>query len=204
MSNPSLNQTSEIIPISYPARPLNGGALDVALPKRGDWRAEPKYNGWRALVHVPTGAMFNRQLERLSIEKEFASAVAQASRLSLPEWIDCEALDRRHNIGRGSLILLDLIVPTLTYTQRREQLAALDLPSPFTPGMFLPGSLYLAPSYPNHEAEALYWSLQQVNAGAGCDFYEGIVCKRAERPYPIQRISASRETADWIKHRWRA
>ena len=47
-------------PITYPARPINGGPLEKARPKHGEWFYEPKYNGWRALVHVPTGTMFNR------------------------------------------------------------------------------------------------------------------------------------------------
>jgi hypothetical protein len=65
-------------PCTYPARPLNGGPLDRALSKSGPWHYEPKYNGWRALVHAPTGTMFNRHGQRLSIEKEFGFAVALA------------------------------------------------------------------------------------------------------------------------------
>jgi ATP-dependent DNA ligase len=42
---------------SYPARPLNGGPLELAPPKPGQWGYEPKYNGWRALVHAPTGSI---------------------------------------------------------------------------------------------------------------------------------------------------
>ncbi len=37
--------------ISYPARPLQGGKLDRAPKKTGLWYAQPKYNGWRAVVH---------------------------------------------------------------------------------------------------------------------------------------------------------
>jgi hypothetical protein len=47
-----------ITPITYPARPINGGPLPNARPKQGVWYYEPKYNGWRALVHIPTGTMF--------------------------------------------------------------------------------------------------------------------------------------------------
>ena len=49
---------------TYPARPLNGGPFDKAPPKRGAWAAEPKFNGWRALVHIPSGTIFNRHGER--------------------------------------------------------------------------------------------------------------------------------------------
>src|SRR5437762_1954140 len=97
---------------TYPARPINGGPLDKAPPKFGEWYYEPKYNGWRALVHVPTGTMFNRKGERLSIQKEFTGAIEELQEINHQvcriEWLDCEALERRHNIGRGMLIVLDL------------------------------------------------------------------------------------------------
>ncbi|MEA3207611.1 MAG: hypothetical protein QOE70_668 [Chthoniobacter sp.] len=66
-----------IRPCSFPARPTNGGPLEKARPKHGSWVCEPKLNGWRALVHIPTCFMWNRHGERLSIEKEFASALAR-------------------------------------------------------------------------------------------------------------------------------
>ena len=97
---------------TYPARPLNGGPLDKAFPKRGEWAAEPKWNGWRALVHVPSGAIYNRHGKLLSIAAEFASAL-EIFRATLDaeafKWVDCEALERRHGIGRGTLIVLDLV-----------------------------------------------------------------------------------------------
>jgi hypothetical protein len=40
--------------ITYPARPIQGGRLEMAPPKRGLWYAEPKLKGWRALIHTPT------------------------------------------------------------------------------------------------------------------------------------------------------
>ena len=32
-------------PGTYPARPINGGPLELAPPKPGRWYYEPKYNG---------------------------------------------------------------------------------------------------------------------------------------------------------------
>lgn len=185
---------------TFPARPLNGGALEVALPKRGDWRYEPKYNGWRALVHVPTGAMFNRQLERSSIEADFHWSLA-ALRAAFPnhEWADCEALERRHAIGRGTLILLDLITAG-TYLERRK-LMLLHAPTLEVSDRPKDNALYRAPSY--EDAKTLWTRTAEANKILHAEFYEGIVAKRAESPYPIQKISASRETADWIKHRWK-
>jgi hypothetical protein len=117
-------------PPSYPLRPVNGGPLPNARPKTGNWSYEPKLNGWRAWVHTPTGTMFNRKNEPLSIAKEFAPVLdrLRASRLPLV-WLDVEALERRHNLGRGSLVVLDFapgtyeggyhLPPTLTYNERQ-------------------------------------------------------------------------------------
>ena len=102
----------------YPARPTNGGAFPRALPKPGHWAYEPKINGWRALVHAPTGTMFNRHGERLSIAHEFTDVLdllrhawvnprKQSLLTRVGEWLDCEVLSRRHPLGRGSLVLLD-------------------------------------------------------------------------------------------------
>ncbi len=62
-------------PITFPARPIQGGKLDKAPKKTGLWFAEPKFNGWRALVHCPSGTMWNRHGGRLSIEREFVKGV---------------------------------------------------------------------------------------------------------------------------------
>src|SRR6266852_7235894 len=102
-------------PCTYPARPINGGSLELALPKPGHWCYEPKYNGWRALVHAPTGLMFNRYGQPLSVAAEFGSALKCLRKIVLSaggsavEWFDCEALDRRHALGRGTLLVFDYI-----------------------------------------------------------------------------------------------
>ena len=71
----SLLSVGAVRPPTYPARPINGGGLELAPPKPGQWRYEPKYNGWRALVHAPTGSMFNRYGQPLSIAAEFGRAL---------------------------------------------------------------------------------------------------------------------------------
>jgi ATP-dependent DNA ligase len=102
-------------PPTYPARPLNGGPLELAPPKPGQWGYEPKYNGWRTLVHAPTGSMFNRHGQPLSIAAEFGGALGRLRAVALiaegraVEWFDCEALDRRHALGRGTLLVFDYL-----------------------------------------------------------------------------------------------
>lgn len=214
---------------TYPARPINGGPLPQALkyPKSGEWYYEPKYNGWRALVHVPTGTMFNRHGERLTIEREFAPAIEQLRQGFRPiEWIDCEALERRHGIGKGTLVVLDYLAeprlayhrldnglevsrPVLSnYADRRQLLgfvAAFGKQVPLwkTLNQRMPdNSVFITMTYRADGAAQLWDLLQQCNAALGCEFYEGVVAKRADSTYPLQLRSPDTEFCGWIKHRW--
>lgn len=187
-------------PITFPARPVNGGPLEKALPKHGDWYYEPKYNGWRALVHVPTGTMFNRKGEKLSIAGEFDLALHELQ-LTPFTWLDCEALERRHNIGRGSLIVLDAIFAEATYKQRRECLEDYFRPEP-GPELFECQDVYLPPQIEPADAESSWRILQSRNVNCRCEFYEGLVAKRADSLYPIQLRSPDVEFPFWMKHRW--
>jgi hypothetical protein len=195
----------KLTPPTYPARPIDGGALTGAPAKIGEWRAEPKYNGWRALVHIPSGAMFNRQLERLSIQNEFATALAQLRAIfsnSLVEWADGEALERRHAVARGTLIVLDLVIPHATYAQRRAALGATGIACPKIDETIKPDSLYVPPSY-RDEQKAWNLALAERNRQSAADFYEGIVMKRVDAVYPMQLRSPHAETPAWVKHRWK-
>src|ERR1019366_6894389 len=119
----SSSSLASCCPPCYPACPINGGPLPKALPKSNGpggspWTLEGKYNGWRAWVHQPTHRMFNRKNEPLSITNEFEIALDELCQLPF-EWLDVEALERRHKIGRGSLILLDAPDAGITYTERK-------------------------------------------------------------------------------------
>jgi len=177
-------------------RPISGGPFKAA---RDGYVYEPKYNGWRALVHIETGAMFNRKGERLSIEKEFTSALDQMRRTLDAEafkWADCEALERRHKLATGSLIVLDAVAPGYTYAERRSWLAAV-LPQLV---ISLPNQIAIAP----HVDPTTGWAeLQEINRRLGAEFYEGVVGKRLDSRYEIQLRSPDQESTAWIKHRWR-
>jgi hypothetical protein len=117
-------------------------------------------------------------------------------------WLDVECLERRHNVGRGSLIVLDLPDEAAnSYSIRRELLADLFDVAP-DPGEFLPDQVYLSPSHPHDYAPALWTLLKAVNARVP-DFYEGLVAKRADSTYPVQLHSPDYEFHAWMKHRWR-
>lgn len=185
---------------TYPARPVQGGQLELAPPKRGIWFSEPKYNGWRALVHTPTGAMWNRHGESLTIQPAFRDAIERMRDLGLPEFLDCEALERRHAMSHGTLLVLDYVDAAITYEARRQRLeAALPVHDPAAP----PDQLMLVPSVPS-DPSVLYARLRDLNERFGCAFYEGIVMKRAGRTYPVQRISPSQCYPWWVKHRFLA
>jgi len=125
-------------------------------------------------------------------------------------WADCEALERRHNLGRGTLVVLDVIPESSapTYEQRRAMLESL-LP---TDAVFsgdtsrdVPcGAVVLTPMLRVDHANALafYQRLRSANRALGCDFFEGVVMKRADSAYPMQLRSATEEFRRWVKHRF--
>ena len=199
--------------LTFPARPVQGGRLDLAPPKRGLWYAEPKLNGWRALIHTPSGTMWNRHGALLSIADCFRPALAALAKLASRGlvWADCEALERRHNLGRGTLVVLDVIPEsgTPSYEQRRALLESLLPCDPIFDGDAsrpVPcGAVVLTPArrVDSHaDALAFYQRLRAANRVLGCDFFEGVVMKRADSIYPVQRRSATEEFRGWVKHRF--
>jgi len=215
-------------PPFFPARPVNGGPLPKALPKSGDWSVEGKYNGWRAWVHNPTGAMFNRKLEPLSISHEFKPALDVLRQLPW-EWSDTEALERRHNIGRGTLILLDYLPdnPVETYIERKSFMhmdatvkgieVHKQIHEPVANDrVILPmvwhmagatarvGDFVESPGGPDAVSDwrGMWDILQQCNKVLRCEFWEGLVAKRNDGIYPRQNRSRDAEFPFWMKHRW--
>jgi len=200
--------------ITYPARPIQGGRLELAPPKRGVWFAEPKFNGWRALVHTPSGTMWNRHGSKLTIAHCFKDALDELRDLADEGliWADCEALERRHNVARGTLIVLDTIPHDSTFTpsyaERREFLESLRIPQePFSSGLHDGDAaplLLTTSRMVTHQNESLafYHSLRQANHCLQAEFFEGVVMKRADAAYPVQLRSSTEETPSLIKHRF--
>ena len=199
--------------ITYPARPIQGERLELAPPKRGLWFAEPKLNGWRALIHTPTGTMWNRHGTLLTIADCFRPALAALAKLASRGlvWADCETLERRHNLGRGTLVVLDAIPESGTpiYTARRAMLDSLlpcdpvfdgDTSRPVPSGAAILTPTRRADSHT--DVLAFYQRLRAANRALGCDFFEGVVMKRADSPYPVQMRSATAEFRGWVKHRF--
>ena len=198
-------------PITFPARPIQGGKLDRAPKKTGLWFAEPKFNGWRALVHCPSGTMWNRHGGRLTIADEFGAALRELRGLSGRGlvWADCEAMGRRHKVGCGTLIVLDWIAEdgSPIYEERRaflESLVPLERMS-LGEDLTIPAkTLLLTPSIADAAGAALrlYDSLRSINRTARADVYEGVVMKRGGSLYPVQLRSAGAESRCLVKHRF--
>ena len=198
--------------ISYPARPLNGGRFGL-VSKKAVHLWSMKLNGWRAVVHTPSGTMFNRQGQNLTIAEEFSEALDDLSRSRI-EWLDCEALERRHNIGRGCLIILDAIVPDMKARERYSVLLG-EADNWLWPMLHIEekpqeNRVYLCKQTAMSDASNTcklvlthWWGwMQRVNQEWGAAFYEGFVAKRADSAYPIQLRSSEAECPFWIKHRW--
>jgi ATP-dependent DNA ligase len=190
-----------IKPITFPARPVSGGTWKPRHPMKG-WTYEPKYNGWRTLVHVPSGTMFNRHGDPLSIEGEFEEALGFIQFLFDDfTWLDCEALERRHAIGQGTLIILDAVLPGASFIERKKKLGdRVDRLSVREAPMH--NAIYLVSHEGATSPNGLWHLLQERNKAMGCEFYEGIVAKRDDSSYNIQLVSPDQTTSDWQKFRW--
>jgi hypothetical protein len=199
--------------ITYPARPIQGGRLELAPPKRGLWYAEPKLNGWRTLIHTPTGTMWNRHGALLTIADCFRPALGAPAQLANRGfvWANCEALERRHNLGRGTLVVLDVVPQsgTPSYERRRamiESLMPTDAVFSGDTSRAVPyGTVVLTPTIradSRADALAFYQRLREANRAFRCDFFEGVVMKRADSIYPVQLRSTTEEFRGWIKHRF--
>lgn len=198
------NSISEAIH-TYPVRPVNGGPWQYAnlQPKRGHWMYQPKVNGWRTLVHAPTGEMWNRHGEPLSIQDKFKPAL-DALKETGWAWFDCEAFERRHECARGSLVVLDVIANE-PWRRRRElisQIVGGDRILPHHPKEWLMNQVYWLRSFPQESVARLLDELQAICEEVGFEAYEGVVGWRTDSKYPIQLQDPNRECPWVMKHRW--
>ena len=152
--------------------------------------------------------MWTRHGTTLSNPKWFAEAASKVKTL-LPaeEWIDCEGLYQAHNVGKGTLVVLDSIVKGESIEKRRERFA-------FLPEMPLSNDIgcnevYRIPSFDwKAEAKAIWDKLlslgeEWVKRGNGSvPLFEGIVAKKKQSTYAFQNVDPKRETPLWHKHKW--
>jgi hypothetical protein len=200
---------------TFPGRPVHGPRLDSPAGRAildpalyGDRQAEPKWNGWRLLLDRVECIPWNRHGEIMSIGEEIHEAVEQIHDLpsSFPRYVDCETLSRRHGLMRGSLIILDVVMPHVIYTDRKRLIEDHVPIFKESAHLFERNVVCSTPHFALCNAEKEWQALQQFNAHINCTglnaFFEGVVLKIVDSPYPIQRLNPERETAFWTKHRF--
>jgi len=198
--------------ITYPARPVNGGRLESAPKKVGPWICQPKIDDWRAILHAPTGRIWNRHGQPLSIAADIQPAIKFIQSRD-HEWLDVGVLERRHEMLKGRIVIFDWI-PTVKFyaginheTRRAELKKDFDV-LPANPRNAGDRLVFLIPEWAGDKIELSYDALQFINAdikkqlGTEHNFYEGLVCKRTDKPYPAQLLSPNKETPWMIKHRF--
>jgi len=217
--------------ICYPPAPLNGGRLESAPPKVGEWVWQPKVDDRRVVIHAPSQTIWN-QYGALSVGNkdkfkfQIALDVITAAWKQLPylEWFDAGLMEYRHDMMRGCIVIFDLICRPLIYTRRRELLnsAFQILPSYISKKLGdnkpIRDSVFLIPEYVEYDdvisPSGGYFDsqissfplnaqeyLQAENARIGKKFYEGLVAKKIDSLYYFG-VCAKEKTPDWIKHRF--
>lgn len=203
--------------ITFPARPVNGGRLENAPSKVGPWIVQPKVKDWRAIIHAPTRRIWNRHGQPMSIADNLAD-VLEILRFSSFDWLDVGVMERQNQLLRNSIIVFDTIDPELAHFTHENRRAHLEIAFET-----LPDAIDLKPSrnrvflineYCTERPDGplvIYHALQNQNVALGGNphddtdmknFYEGIVCKRTDKPYPIQLLSPEKTTPWMIKHRF--
>ncbi len=113
-------------------------------------------------------------------------------------WLDIELLYGRIPLGKGSICVLDLIIPDLPYEARHDLIAQ------------RVGILMHLPQLPEHDVFGLnhtkngmeLWeSTKCANQQLGVLMWEGVVAKKAGSKYPFQLSNPKREFPHWMKHR---
>lgn len=100
--------------------------------------------------------------------------------------------------GQGSLVLIDL--PMLKLPLEARGYVMRNLFCPAIDHVAQRNTVYSVPQY--SDGPAMWSDLKLENATLGCEFYEGLVAKRADSLYPIQLRSPDQEFPFWMKHRW--
>jgi hypothetical protein len=205
-------------PICLPPAPLNGGALDTAPPKVGEWIWQPKIDDWRGIVHTPTLTVWNQygQLSSVAERGQIGLALAHLCGPSAPksspiwpEWLDIGIMQNRNDMMRGCIVVFDLVQAT-DYYCRREQLEALFPVLPPAPTLLQDGvslmqsgivrdKVFLISEHTH--GNKLYNDLREYNRIVGRKFYEGVVAKRVKAAYPFFQTPKS-PWPDFIKHRF--
>ena len=194
--------------ISYPQRACSGGEFGGQLlitPQLFSY----KYNGWMTVVHLPTETFFNRHGDLLSIGSEFAEAMDDLTQSPF-DWLVCEALSRRHEVGKGSLFVIDWMTPELSMIQRHQSLRDW-FPTHEYQTLPAENRAYLIEQFEDTD-EGLFGRWKQMIAyndwlsnhvvKKPIDFYEGFVATDRDSLYQFQLRSPNHTTNKIQKYRF--
>lgn len=204
-----------IQPICFPPAACNGGPLETAPAKVGEWVWQPKVDDWRALIHAPSATVWNQYGKLSSITGKFAVALDYLREAHLKfnvEWLDVGMMEQRHDLMRGCIVVFDWIQTAIVQRHRRECLASTFTVLPIDVAELLAitggqvrDSVYLVNQWDNVDSteDALKRQafLKIQNESIGHKFFEGLVAKRADSLYTFGR-KPKQVTPDWIKHRF--
>lgn len=201
--------------VSYPPAPQNGGALDLAPDKIGDWAWQPKVDDWRGVANVETGQVWNQYGELSTVEKQGKIAVALGKLQTLTRafygggrlW-DIGIMENRHDLMRGCIIVFDVMDTTAIHSERRFNMERVFPLLPIASRLLENGQVrdrvYLINEWRKGEFSRplfLQLLLQRENGIVGHKFYEGLVAKRRDVAYPT-KSAPKQKTNWWIKHRF--
>ena len=195
---------------SFPAYPINGGRIEAAPKKIGTWIYQPKIDDWHGVVHVPTGRVWNQYGQPSSIAEKFFAPLRLLQKSPF-KWLDVGLMNNRHDMMRGCIVIFDVIAPG-PFIERRTGLEKVfaDRILPMASELLEHGSvhdqLFLINQTTEDEINPLpFWHRLQAencNALLTKNFYEGVVAKRIDKPYPLQLRKPKEPTPWMMKHRF--
>jgi hypothetical protein len=210
----------------YPPAPQNGGPLEFAPDKIGDWAWQPKVDDWRAEANVETSQIWNQYGELSTVAQQGKVSVAFEKLRELTRafdgWrvFDIGIMENRHDLMRGSIIVFDVMDTTAIHSERRAILERVFPILPLAHILLANGQVrdqvYLINEWRNDSHPelcdfltspmmlrpmALQRLLQRENDLVGHKFYEGLVAKRRDVAYPT-KSAPKQKTNWWIKHRF--
>ncbi len=192
-------------PPTYAAKPFFGGRFEDAEPLDGTWWWKPKWNGRRLIFHVPSERTWNKEGNEVNWRSYPAfHKLALLIGLHWPsfEWLDIEFLYGRHSMGKGAIIVLD-VINEKPWGERQADLATLfgdkELKFFIAP---LKHEIYYGPHLKTNDPLKAWLAMQEFNKTWDLVFYEGLVGYEISKPYPIQLFSHDRVTPTWVKYRF--
>jgi hypothetical protein len=194
-------------PPTYPAKPSNGGRLELAEEKDPEeWRYRAKYNGRRVLLHLPTMRTWNKELEENNwVFPAFKKLQLQIG-LRWPqfEWMDLELLYGKTSIFKRSIVVLDYVSnePWWDRMMHLQEVFAENSNRYFTE--LKDDQVFFARPFGKTPIDVIkaWVDTQEFNKKLGCTFFEGLVAYEMRAPYPVQLFSPTRKTHHWMKHRF--